>query len=221
MFQLESNVSEIEKVFKEIMENPEKMFELFQFDMKQICEKALVGLLQLELSEFLGREKYERIKDRQPNYRNGSYERLYTVKNIGTLHIQVPRDRNGQFQSKLLKRYERYDKALEKDIALMYLSGLSTRGISLISKTLIGRKISASEVSKVTAELLHGIEAWRQRPLDTLRIQYMYIDGVNLTMRVDNRIEKVPILVVIGVTECKHNRGIKSQQQHGERFLRT
>jgi len=62
MFQLENNVVEVGEVFKEIMENPEKMFEMFQFDMRTLCEKALVGLLKLEMSQFLGREKYQRIK---------------------------------------------------------------------------------------------------------------------------------------------------------------
>lgn len=214
MFQLENNVVEVGEVFKEIMENPEKMFEMFQFDMRTLCEKALVGLLKLEMSQFLGREKYQRIEhsNNKKNYRNGSYQRQYTVKNIGTLNIQVPRDRNGEFTSKLLRKYERYDKSLEKDIALMFLSGLSTRSISLISKTLIGRSISPAEVSKVNKELLTGIEAWRMRPLGGLTIKYMYIDGVNFAMRIDKSVEKVPVLVVIGVTDTNHKVFLTLQQ---------
>ena len=100
-----------------------------------------------------------------------------------------------------MNKYERYEKAIEKDIALMYLSGLSTRGISLISKTLLGRKISPSEVSSVNKELMTGIETWRVRPLHDFKIKYLYVDGVNFAMRVDHTIEKIPMLVVIGVTE--------------------
>ena len=148
----DTNVPEVKAIFKEIMEAPEKMFELFRIDMKQACERAVTELIKVELSGFLGRDKYQHFTNPESvpekNYRNGSYSRKYTVKNIGTLDINVARDRLGEFESKLVNKYERYEKAIEKDIALMYLSGLSTRGISLISKTLLGRKISPSEVEK-------------------------------------------------------------------------
>ena len=200
MFKTSSeNLPEVKEIFKEIIESPEKMFEMMRIDMKEMCEKAVIDLLKLELSHFLGRESYERSESAK-NYRNGSYSRNYTVKNIGTLNIKVPRDRNGEYSSKLIRKYERYDKALEKDLVLMFLSGLSTRGISLISKSLLGRTISASEVSNVNKELLTGIEAWRNRPLHDIDIKYMYMDGVNFEMRVDHSIEKVPVLVVIGIT---------------------
>jgi putative transposase len=200
MFQTSNeNLPEIKEIFKEIIESPEKMFEMMRINMKEMCEKAVIDLLRVELSYFLGRDSYERSAG-EKNYRNGSYNRSYTVKNVGTLNIKVPRDRKGEYSSKLIHKYERYDKALEKDIVLMFLSGLSTRGISLISKSLLGRTISASEVSTVNKELLTGIDAWRNRPLYDLDIKYLYIDGVNFDMRIDHSIERVPVLVVIGIT---------------------
>jgi putative transposase len=205
------NLPEIKEIFKEIIQSPEKMFEMMRIDIKGMCEKAVIDLLKVELSHFLGRDEYERITEKK-NYRNGSYNRSYTVKNIGTLNIKVPRDRNGEYSSKLIRKYERYDKALEKDIVLMFLSGLSTRGISLISKSLLGRTISASEVSNVNKELLTGIDAWRNRPLYDLDVKYMYIDGVNFEMRVDHSIERVPVLVVIGVTYSNQKVFLAIQQ---------
>jgi putative transposase len=94
----------------------------------------------------------------------------------------------------------------------MFLSGLSTRGISLISKNLIGRKISSSEVSHVNKELLSGIEKWRERPLHEVKIKYCYIDGVNFKMRVGRKIELIPMLVVIGVTENNQKMFLCIQQ---------
>ncbi len=205
------NLPEIKEIFKEIIESPEKMFEMMRIDMKEMCEKAVIDLLRVELSHFLGRDSYERIEG-EKNYRNGSYNRSYTVKNVGTLNIKVPRDRKGEYSSKLIRKYERYDKALEKDIVLMFLSGLSTRGISLISKSLLGRTISASEVSTVNKELLTGIDAWRNRPLYDLDIKYLYIDGVNFDMRIDHSIERVPVLVVIGITYSNQKVFLAIQQ---------
>jgi len=197
------NLPEVREVFKEIMEAPERMFEMFRINMKHACERAVTELIKVELTQFLGREKYQRStggEGAEKNYRNGSYHRSYTAKNIGTMEIDIARDRAGKFSSKLMQKYDRYEKAIEKDIAIMFLSGLSTRGISMVSKALLGRTISASEVSKVNTELLTGIEAWRMRPLHVIDVKYMYVDGVNFEMRVENSIEKVPMLVVIGVT---------------------
>lgn len=208
------NLPDVKETFKAIMKNPESMFELLKIDMKRSCERAVSELIKAELSYFLGRENYERT-DRGPesqNYRNGYYHRNYTVKNIGDLKIKVPRDRLGKFGSRMIRKYDRYDKAIEQDIALMYLSGLSTRGISLISRKLIGRKISSSEVSRVNQELMTGIEAWRTRDLSEEKIKYIFVDGVNFDMRVDGSIEKVPMLVAIGVNHFNKRMFLCLQQ---------
>ncbi len=203
----ESNVPEVKKIFKEIMKNPENMFDLLRIDLRRSCERAISELLRSELTGFLERDKYERFVEEtgldDKNYRNGYYSRNYTAKNIGSLDIKVPRDRLGKFNSDLISKYDRYEKKIEHDMALMFLSGLSTRSISLISESLLGRRISASEVSNVNKELMTGIESWRVRPLNDVKIKYMYIDGVNFHMRVSNSVEKIPMLVVIGVTEDK------------------
>jgi len=81
---------------------------------------------------------------------------------------------------------------------------VSTRTLSLISEKLIGRKICTTEVSKVSQKLAEAVEAWRQRDLSVEPIKYMYIDGTLFSMRIAGSIEKVPVLVVIGVTEAGH-----------------
>jgi len=81
------------------------------------------------------------------------------------------------------------------------VAGVSTRTLSMMSERLIGRKISPGEVSNVSKELHHAVEAWRQRDLSNEAVKYLYIDGTNFSMRVDGSIEKVPVLVVVGVTE--------------------
>ncbi len=184
------SVADAKSIFKELLEEPMKMFDLLRIDMKRTCEKAVSELLKTELTLYLGRERYKRSPNQtirstqalsttsaedsvstsldlspacvscpeKENYRNGYYSRVYTVKGIGNLKIKVPRDRLGRFSSQLISKYDRYEKSIEKDLALMFLSGMSTRGISLISETLIGRKISAGEVSRVTGE--PGVINW-------------------------------------------------------------
>jgi len=201
LIKAETRVPETQAIFKSILERPEKVFEMMQFDFRQLAERSLCELLKAELSMYLGREEYERTEESKANHRNGYYDKKYTPKNIGELNLKIPRDRKGEFSSRLIHKYDSYDKAIEKDIALMFLSGMSTRSIELISPQIFGRKISHGEVSQINNELLTGLEAWRMRDLSNFKIKYMYMDGVNFHMREGHSIDIIPMLVVIGVTE--------------------
>jgi putative transposase len=211
-----SNIPEVRELFKSVMEEPTRLFEMMEFDMREIAERTLSEMLQYELTLHLGREKYVRATDQQTNRRNGSYQRKYAVKNLGELQVEIPRDRDGSYSSELIEKYDRYDKRLEKDVSLMWLSGLSTRGIELVSKSILGRKISHGEVSKINNELLTGIDAWRTRDLSAVPIKYVYIDGVNFDMRQGVSVEKIPMLVVIGVRKDT-NRKIFLALQKGDK----
>lgn len=202
----ESNISEVKELFKSVMAEPERLFEMMEFDMREIAERTFSQMLKVELTRHLGREKYVRAMESQTNRRNGSYQKKYTVKNLGELSIEVPRDREGTYSAKLIEKYDRYDKRLEKDVSLMWLSGLSTRGIELISKTVLGRHISHGEVSQINNDLLTGIDTWRNRDLTPFPIKYMYIDGVNFEMRCEQTIERIPMLVVVGVRKDNNQR---------------
>jgi putative transposase len=186
------------EVFSELMRHPEQLFEMLRIDAGELAGNVISSLLKTELTSFLGRDKHTPSTD--GNYRNGSYPRKYAVKGLGELNLNIPRDRKGEFQSNLINKYERYDKSIAKDVSLLFLAGLSTRNISLLSKSLLGRKISSGEVSEVNKELLSGIDKWKERDLSNFGIKYLYIDGVNFKTRVNRKVEIVPVLVVIGVT---------------------
>jgi putative transposase len=158
----------------------------------------LSNLMGKELTDHIGREKYER-KDGPTDYRNGSYTRTFCIKGIGDVEVRVPRDRDGGFQTQVLPRAQRYDERITEDLAAMYLTGISTRTLSLPTKRLIGRSLSATEVSNASAELKQSVEVWRTRDLSREPFKYLFVDGVNFGMRIGKTIERVPILVVIGV----------------------
>lgn len=194
------SVTELKNVFKDIQRQPERIFEMMRTEMNQSVGEYLAELMRAELSHFLGREPYER-KEGETNHRNGSYERRFTMKRFGEVAIEVPRDRNGEFRSEVLPRSKRYEDELRKDICLMYLTGISTRTLSMISKQLLGRKISAGEVSRANGELIDAVERWRTRSLREEKIKYLLVDGVNFSMRVGKSVETVPVLVAVGVRE--------------------
>jgi len=195
---LQISVPEVVNIFKEIKEQPDQLYEMIRADIRETIGQYLSSLMDAELTHFLGRKRYERLHG-DINHRNGSYERNFTLKGIGEVDLQVPRDRKGNFKTKVIPKSKRYEDALRQDLCLMFLTGISTRSLSMISKKLIGRKISAGEISNVNKELMEAAEKWRIRDLSEESIKYIFVDGVCFDMRIGKSIESVPVLVAIGV----------------------
>lgn len=198
--ELTISVSEVAELIKEIQERPAQIFEMTRLNVREEVGKYLTTLMDAELTHHLGREKYERSEG-EANHRNGCYPRNFCLKGIGEVGVRVPRDRDGEFKTQVIPRSKQYEDAIAEDLSLMYLTGISTRSLSLISRRLIGRNISHQEVSKANRELTEAVEQWRNRDLSKEAIKYIYIDGVIFSMRVARSIEKVPVLVAIGVAE--------------------
>ncbi|MEJ5375730.1 MAG: transposase [bacterium] len=106
---MELSVTEVVDVFKEIQRQPRKIFEMIRLDVRELVGRYLSEVMKAELTHFLGREPYERNGQR-PNYRNGSYGRRFALKGIGEVHVNVPRDRRGEYQTQVLPRCQQYDR---------------------------------------------------------------------------------------------------------------
>ena len=200
---VEISVPEVVSIFKEMQEQPERLFEIIRVEIRQTVGRYLSEMMNVELSHFLGREPYER-KGGQVNHRNGTYGRSFTLKGIGGVGVDVPRDRQGEFKTRILPRSKRYEDVIREDLSMLFLTGISTRTLSMLSERLLGRKISPSEVSEANKELTGAVEKWRLRDLSEEMIKYLFVDGVNFPMRIAGSIEVVPVLVVIGVKESGH-----------------
>lgn len=198
--EIKISVPEVVNLIKELQEKPSKIFEMATMNVQKDVGDYLTNLMKAELTHMLGREKYERSEG-ETNHRNGSYPRDFCIKGIGEVAVKVPRDRRGEYQTRLLPRGKRYEDRIAEDISIMYLTGISTRTLSMLSKRLIGREISHEEVSKANKELTEAVEKWRNRDLSQEKIKYIFVDGVIFKMRLKWSVENVPVLVAIGITE--------------------
>ena len=106
----------------------------------------------------------EQTDDRR-GYRNGTYQRKLTTR-VGTIELEVPRDREGTFQTALFQRYQRSEKALVLALIQMVVQGVSTRRVKEITTELCGREFSKSTVSRLVEDLGEQVEAWAERRLD-------------------------------------------------------
>lgn len=197
---IEISVPEVVSVFKEIQAQPEKVFEMIRLDVREAVGKYLSEMMNAEITHFLGRERYER-QGSEPDYRNGSYSRHFAIKGIGDVSVRVPRDRDGKYETQVIPHSKQYEDEIRRDLCLMFLSGVSTRTLAIMSNRLIGRKISHTEISLANNELIDSVERWRNRDLSQEQMKYLFVDGVNFDMRVGDSIEKTPVLVAIGITE--------------------
>jgi putative transposase len=197
---VEISVPEVIQVFKELQEQPGKILEMVRVEMPKAVGDYLSEMMKLEITRFLGRQPYERVEESNTNHRNGSYARSFALKGIGEVAVKVPRDRKGAYQTQVIPRSKQYEDELRQDIAVLFLSGVSTRTLAMISQRLIGHRVSAGEVSRCSRQLVNAIEKWRNRDLSLTKFKYLFCDGVYFEMRVAKTIEKVAVLVVIGVT---------------------
>ena len=200
---MEISVAEVRELINEIRQQTGNLFDMIRLNVQETVGQYLSALMNSELTEFLGRDRYERC-DGESNHRNGSYPRNFTLKGIGEVGVRVPRDRKGEFNTEVIPRSKQYEDTLREDLCAIFLAGVSTRTLSLMSERLIGRSLSPTEISEASKELSRAVEQWRGRDLSGETYKYIFMDGTLFSMRIDGAIDKIPVLVAIGVTEAGH-----------------
>jgi transposase-like protein len=163
-----------------------------------LLEKVMNEILQAEMTEHLGAGPREQTDDRR-GYRNGSYERKLTTR-VGSLTLEVPRDRDGTFQTDLFERYQRSEKALVTTLMQMVIEGVSTRRVKEITTELCGREFSRQTVSDLTEKLDEQVEAWAERPLEE-EYPFLLADAMRINVRRQGAVRSTQALIVVGISE--------------------
>ena len=164
--------------------------------LKEMVEKVCQRIMETEITEFLGADPHERTEERI-GYRNGYKPRILRTR-VGELNLMVPKDREGNFSSRLFARYQRNEKALVLALQEMYLQGVSTRKVKEITEALCGLEFSKSLVSELSKELDLEISTWRNRKL-TQDYPYLIIDARYEKVRTNNSITSSGALIALGI----------------------
>lgn len=160
-------------------------------------EMAINDLLKIELTEFLGYEKHSVQGYGTGNSRNGFYQRDLDTQ-YGTLHISVPRDRNGCFNQQLIPDYSRRTDDLETTIITLYRKGITTREIADLIEKLYGHHYSPATVSNISKAVADQVKAFHTRPLSEKYV-VIFMDATFLNVRRDS-VAKEPLHVLLGIT---------------------
>jgi putative transposase len=186
-------------------------------------EETLNSLLEAEADQLTGAKKYERSADRVDT-RAGSYSRKLQTK-AGEVKLKVPRLRKLPFETQIIERYKRRETSVEEALVEMYLAGVSVRRVEDITEALWGTRVSPSTVSELNQKIYKQIEEWRNRRIEG-RYTYVYLDGIWLNRSWGGSVEKVSVLVAIGVNSegfreiIGVSEGLKEDKESWCKFLR-
>ncbi|MGI6764886.1 MAG: IS256 family transposase [Anaerovoracaceae bacterium] len=165
--------------------------------LKEAFQDVLQEMLEAEMDITLGYAKNDVQNKKTNNSRNG-----YTPKTVktqmGPLELDIPRDRDGEFEPKIVPKYKRDISGIEEKVISLYARGMSTRDIHDQIKDLYGIELSAEMVSKITERILPEIKEWQNRPLESI-YPFVFMDAIHYKVRDDNRIVNRAAYVVLGI----------------------
>lgn len=128
--------------------------------LKKSFGKIIQEMLEAEMTEHLGHDKYEYTKENKENYRNGSSKKK-VKSNLGEIELEIPRDRNSEFEPMIVPKNSRDISNIEQQIIKLYGMGNSTREISNFVEELYGFSVSAELVSNITDKIIPEMDEWK------------------------------------------------------------
>jgi len=165
--------------------------------MRDVSKEVVETLLEGELTGHLGYEKHDQKTKATENARNG-----YTPKTVkskfGEIDLEVPRDRQSDFEPQIVKKRQKDISGLEDKIISMYAKGMTTRDIQAHIKDLYGYEISPETVSSITDKVMERAREWPGRPLESV-YALIYMDAVFLKRRLEGHVRNVALYTIIGI----------------------
>ena len=166
----------------------------------ELFKEGINQMLKAEMTDHLGYEKHSKEGDNSGNSRNGDYPKTLKT-NLGELTINVPRDRNSEFDPKVVPKHEsRLSDEIAQVIIGLYSRGMSTTDIQEQVEQIYGVQVDSTSVSNITNALIDSIKEWQNRPLEKVYF-VVWMDGISIKIRHNGKIVNKTIYLVIGLTQ--------------------
>ena len=149
--------------------------------LKQLTKLIVERALDAEMTEHLGHGKNEPVENPTGNTRNGRSRKILKGEQ-GEMPIEVPRDRDGTFEPKLIPKHQRRWAGFDDKILSLYARGLTVREIQAHLEEMYGTEVSPSLISSVTDAVVDEVRAWQSRPLDAV-YPIVYMDCLHVKVR--------------------------------------
>lgn len=163
---------------------------------KMLTAETIQTALDAELDSDLGYSKYDYKNKQTSNSRNG--HSVKTVQgSMGEMELQIPRDREGEFEPQLVKKHQTDISSIEDKVIFLYSQGISTRDIQKTMQEMYGINVDDSRVSKITDKILPLIKEWQERPLQSVYAMVI-LDAIHYNVRDNGIVTKKAAYVAIG-----------------------
>ena len=155
-------------------------------------------MLKEEMTEHLGYEHNDTRSKKTENSRNGKYSKKVKTES-GEVEIDIPRDREGEFEPKILPKYKNKNSDMEKKIIGMYAKGMTTTDIaSHLSELYLGVEVSPSFISQTTEKVLGMAKEWQGRELEGV-YPIVFMDAIRYKMRMEGRVASMAVHVCMAI----------------------
>lgn len=164
---------------------------------KKLVKHLLEEMLGAELTGQLGYDKHDKESKKTENRRNGRSAK--TLKsNFGNIVVDIPRDRKGEFDPVLIKKYQKDLGVIEEKILSMYAKGMSTRDIQSHIEDIYGIELSPTTISNITEKVLEKVSEWQSRPLARI-YPIVYFDAIHFKVRQEGKVLTKAAYTALGI----------------------
>jgi len=165
---------------------------------KDAFSHIFASCFQSEIEDELGYSKYDYQNKETTNSRNGYSKKKLKSDIAGEFEVEIPRDRNGEYEPQLVKKYQKDISSIDDKILSMYAKGMSTEAINSHIEDIYKFSVSKEQVSRVTDKILPVAKEWQNRPLDRL-YTVIFLDGMSFDVRENGSYKKKTVYVIIGI----------------------
>jgi putative transposase len=160
---------------------------------KAVIERAYGA----EMEDHLGYAKGDPTGNGSGNSRNG-FSSKTVITSAGPVRVEVPRDRNGEFEPRIVPKRRRRLGQVDDMILSLYARGMTTRDIAAHLQEVYGARVSPELISRVTDVVTDEITAWQTRPTERVYV-IVYIDAIVIKIRTEGVVTNRPAYIVTGV----------------------
>ena len=157
---------------------------------KRLVERAM----EVELTDHVGYEPHQEPPGGAGNTRNGTTPKTLITEH-GKVGIDAPRDRDGSFDPKIVRKRQRRFVGFDEKILALYSRGLSTRDIEEIYGVKVGRDL----ISRVTDAVMDDVRDWGKRPLEDI-YPIVFLDCMVLKIRDGGSVQRRALYLALGIT---------------------
>ena len=208
------------ELLDELLANYEKPEDLLGESgiLKQLSKALIERSLEGEMTHHLGYPKHSPEGTNSGNSRNGRNKKSVKTGH-GELTIEVPRDRNGEFEPVIVKKGQRRFDGFDDKIISMYACGMTVREIQGHLEEIYGVEVSPDLISDVTDGVLEEVREWQNRPLEKV-YPIMYLDAIRVKIRDQGHIVNKAVYLSIGVDMDgqKDLLGMWIEREEGAKF---